>query len=110
VLTSANVSPVTRLRPTPGVDSVGDRVLSWASPTRSPIPHASVTSLTSAADGSRITGRGLLVIVGEFDLAATDRVEHEGRVWRIDGDPLIRRSLASGVLVEANLARVEVHP
>ncbi|UVK59027.1 head-to-tail stopper [Microbacterium phage Cen1621] len=105
--TLASPAPIYRLRPTTTTDSVGDPVTSWATPQRDLIPRAAFDDGTSTGE-ARIEGTAELVIVGSFDLKAADRIEYGGEVWRIDGKPVVARSLVSGVLVHAKLVRVEV--
>lgn len=113
MLTTIATPTVYRLRPSTVLDSVGDPVLSWASPQRSPIPRAQVQETPGAVAitvGVREEGEAVLLIVGRADLTAADRIEANGHVWRFETAPTARPSLASGVLTEALLKRIEVTP
>ena len=111
MLTGLASAPVYRLRPSTSVDSVGDEVTSWESPTRAAIPRAQFDDRhgTRAADnsGDRVASDAWLYIVGRYDITVADRVEYRGQIWRIDGHPVVHVSLATGPLVEARLKRIE---
>ncbi|AWY06642.1 head-to-tail stopper [Microbacterium phage Zeta1847] len=101
---------VHRLRPGTRVDGVGDTVRDWRTPERVRIPNATLEPVTSTAtDGSVliIESQRRLLIVGTFDLKATDRVEADGEVWRVDGVPAVRRGLITGTHTAVKLERIE---
>ncbi|MEO2133384.1 MULTISPECIES: hypothetical protein [unclassified Microbacterium] len=100
--------PVYRLRPGRRTDSVGDEVTSWDTPTSKRIPRAVVDDAQGGTTQGRIDGTADLLIIGAFDIVSGDRVEYRGEVWRIDGKPITRRSLATGDVVEVRLKRLEV--
>lgn len=111
MLTSIPGLPVYRLRPYERVDSVGDTVRSWDTPKRELIRRAQVQEVTSRdTDGNVVVidgERRLLIDGPRPDLTATDRVEYDGEVWRIDGKPLTRPGLAMGTHTVAKLIRHE---
>lgn len=114
MLTSSTATIAYRLRAGTKADSYGDLVESWAPAdvTRTRIRGASVqppqTSEVTLLTGVKLSADRILLATGRVDLTATDRVEHKGEVYRIDGDPVTLPSLASGVLTVANLVRIVV--
>ena len=101
--------PVYRLRPATSVDYDGDTVESWDTPTRDRLRGAVVQDVTSTEkDGvvRRLTeSERLLLVPGRADLHRDDRVEVGGEVWRVDGDPVTRRSESMGTFTSAQLVR-----
>ncbi|GEB46939.1 hypothetical protein MTE01_28840 [Microbacterium testaceum] len=99
----------TRLRPGRATDSYGDDVESWDAPERKRIPRAQLQRGPSTeTEGERhlLEDEALLLIIGAFPLTEADRVEADGAVWRVDGTPRVRRSLATGSHVAARLKRL----
>ena len=99
--------PVYRLRPSAGSDSYGDPVESWANPQRTLLPRAQVQVPTSTLPESLQTDR-VLHVPGTADVTARDRIEYDGAIWRIEGTPIVRRGLASGVYTTAPLSLVQL--
>lgn len=101
---------VTRLRARPAVDSYGDPVESWGDPLRDLLPGAQLQNAGSVeADAALkrvLVNDRRLFIPYAADLTSEDRVEVLGEVWRVDGDPIVRRGLASSVYTTATLKRV----
>lgn len=104
---------VYRLRARVERDSIGDEVRSWDNPERTRIPRATLEAPTASASNSSRTvgsvvvleGERRLLIVGEFDLKPTDRVEAAGEIWRVDGEPGVKRGLVVGTHTAAILKR-----
>lgn len=100
---------VYRLRPGQTTDSYGDVVESWDTPERSRIRGGDVqfpeTAETVTPGGITETAERVLFAPGRPDLTSEDRVEFGGRVYRIDGDPVVLQSLASGLITVASLVR-----
>ncbi|AYN58490.1 head closure Hc1 [Arthrobacter phage Liebe] len=104
------VPPVYRLRAGTTTDSYGDPVESWDAPDRVRLRGASVQDVT-VAEGEGVARRVIrrewtLFAPGAVDLTADDRVEYEGDVWRVDGDPATKRGLGSAVYTVCALTRV----
>ncbi|MCB5282729.1 MULTISPECIES: hypothetical protein [unclassified Arthrobacter] len=98
-----------RLRAGIRLDSDGDPVESWATPERVLLRGAKVQPVSSTEDdGARrlIEGEGLLIVPGSPNLKATDRVEIDAEVWLVNGTPVVRCGLASGVYTSATLTRI----
>ena len=109
LLSASSSIPVTRLRAGVTLDSDGDPVESWATPTRVLLRGAKIQPVSSTEDdGARrlIEGEALLMVPGSPDLKATDRVEIDAEQWRVNGVPLVRRGLASGAYTSVALARI----
>lgn len=102
--------PVYRLRPGSGTDSYGDPVQSWDVPDRVRLRGASVQDVSVVEDegvAKRILrGERTLFVRGAADLTADDRIEYEAEVWRVNGDPTIKRGLGSAVYTVCALSRV----
>lgn len=101
--------PVYRLRPGTVTDYDGDTVESWDTPSRDRLRGAVVHDVTSVEkDGvvRRLTeSERLLLIPRLTDLHRDDRVEVDGDIWRVDGDPVTRRSESMGTFTSAQLVR-----
>ncbi|WWV91842.1 head closure Hc1 [Microbacterium phage phiMiGM15] len=109
MLAGQSGAAVTRLRPGTTTDTYGDDVESWTAAERKRIPRAQLQRGPSTeTEGERrlLENEALLLIIGAFDLTEDDRVEFAGLVWRVEGTPLVRRSLATGTHVSARLSRV----
>lgn len=82
---------VYRVRPTTGTDSYGDPFEDWTRPIRARLPGAVVQARDSEekADGSsvRVTTVRSLYYRGAMELLASDRVEVDGRLHRVEGEP-----------------------
>jgi hypothetical protein len=110
VLTGQASTAATRLRPGRSTDTYGDEVETWDAPDRKRIPRAQLQRGPSTeTEGERplLEDEALLLIIGAFSLSETDRVEADGHTWRVDGTPLVRRSLATGSHVAARLKRLK---
>jgi hypothetical protein len=101
--------PVYRLRPGTSLDYDGDPVESWDAPARDRLRGAVVQDVTSTEkDGvvRRLTeSERRLLVPGRADLHRDDRVEVDGGIWRVDGDPVTRRSESMGTFTSAQLVR-----
>lgn len=109
--TSSLIGPaVYRLRATSGTDSYGDPVEDWAEPERTKLRNAVVQVPKSEEDESPtanvVVADRVLVVDGVADLTSSDRIEYEGEIWRIDGEPVVRRGFVLGKQTSANLRRV----
>lgn len=109
LLTSYSRPPV-RLRPGSRTDSDGDVVLDWTRPERSPIRGAKIqspdTTETEAPEPGALRADRRLFAPGIVDLRHDDRIEDvDGTVWRVNGAPVTKRALASGVYTLAALVR-----
>lgn len=114
LFTAGTTTPaVYRLRSTSALDSDGDSVESWDTPERTLLRAAVVQPVsTKEEDGvirRLVSDEYLLLVPGFPDLKATDRVEYEGDVWRIDGTPIRRRAQGSGSYTTAPLTRVATY-
>lgn len=102
---------VYRLRPGQGVDSYGDPIEDWDNPVRELLYQAVLqepdTEEEDGAGNRLVTGQRVLYAPRALDLQAEDRVEVDGQLWRVQGDPKIRRGLAMGVYTSATLARTD---
>jgi head-tail adaptor len=109
MLIDATASPVYRLRPGRATDSYGEPVDGWATPDRRRLLRATVQAdSTTEEDGTtrRLrTDERVLFVSGRADLTADDRIEFEGVLWRVEGEPIVRRGLAAGTLTSAHLRR-----
>ncbi|RAX48941.1 hypothetical protein DQ353_12540 [Arthrobacter sp. AQ5-05] len=108
---ASRTPPIFRLRASVTTDYYGDTVEDWENPVKAPLKRAQVQDVETIADDGFtrrvIKGQRLLIVPGAVDLAATDRVEIQGQVWRIEGLPVTRRGLASRVYTRATLTRSE---
>lgn len=111
LLTPSRPRYVTRLRATVAEDSYGDPVTSWEYSERFPFrAEVQAVSSTDAEGSARVILRDerALFAPGAPDLRHDDRVEVDGEVWRVDGDPLtFSGGLASPVYTTATLRRFE---
>lgn len=100
---------VVRLRPTSVPDSYGDPVESWDVPERTVLRGAFTQdrdSLEVTGDGrTRVVTRRVLYAYGDAALTAADRVEVDGVVHLIDGEPAVHRSRTRPVYTSASLVR-----
>lgn len=113
-------SPVYLLIPTPGTDSYGDPLPTWDNPTRERIPGAEIQRNTtedkdvnSGTQTDRLgkmiaTGRGPELLIYSR-VNENSRIEQDGKVWRITGEPNIKRGLINGnTHLTASLTRTTV--
>lgn len=111
MITSSTASPVYRLRAGTVTDSYGDPVESWAPAdvSRERLRGAAVQAPSSTEESSpaasQLTNERRLFAPSRLDLTDADRVEVDGVVWRVEGVPVVRRGLASGVYTTATLSR-----
>lgn len=100
-----------RLRPGARVDSDGDTVHDWSSPVRWEIPLAKVQARSASEaetpSSAQYREQRVLRVQAAIDLRATDRVEVDGVVYDIEGDPVVRRGFALGPETTAFLVRTE---
>jgi head-tail adaptor len=113
LLTAYRRAPsVYRLRPGSTTDSYGDPVESWDEPERVLLRNATVQSVSVVEDEGVarhiFRGQKTLYAPGAVDLTAADRIEVDGEVWKVDGDPVTRAGLASTVYTTATLERVSI--
>ena len=101
---------VYRLRPGTRTDGYGDPVEDWDAPVKVELKRATFDDVTSAEEDGvvrrLVRNERQLFVPGKADLTLADRVEIEGVAWRVDGDPVVRRGLASGTYTTATLRRV----
>ncbi len=97
---------VTRLRPGTALDSDGDPVESWLTPDRLPLRAAQIQDGSSEEDEQTLSGEKKLFAPGRVDVLAEDRIEVGAEVWRVNGVPVVRSGLASGLFTTAHLTRV----
>lgn len=99
--------PVFRLRPGTTTDSYGDPVESWDAPASVRLPRADVHGVvaeeTDAADRRVLTDYRDLFIPYAADLTAADRIQYLGKVWTIEGAPVVTRGLLIGAQTTAKL-------
>lgn len=111
IFTATRGPKVYRLRASQGVDSYGDPVESWDAPERVRLYRAVIqepTTVEEESPGKRVvSGERALYTPYAADLLSGDRIEVGGEVWRVQGEPKIRRGLAMGVYTSATLARSE---
>jgi hypothetical protein len=88
---------VVLLSPGAAVDSYGDPVEAWGSGARAPLPRAVVQdrdSVESAGDGrQRVVTRRVVYTPGDVGATERHRVEIDGEVWQVDGQPAVKRGL-----------------
>lgn len=113
LLTAYRRAPsVYRLRPGTKLDSYGDPVESWDTPERTLLRGASVQSVSVVEEEGTVRhvlrGEKTLYAPGDVDLTANDRIEVDGEIWRVDGDPVTRAGLASTVYTTAALERISI--
>jgi hypothetical protein len=107
---------VYRVRPGTTTDSDGDPVESWEHPDRLRLRNVTLQESSSEdEDGlaqrslgsKRLTRSGRKIFVPyAADVVANDRVEIDGQLWRVDGNPNPRRGLATSVYTTVTLARL----
>jgi head-tail adaptor len=101
---------VFRQRATTTTDTYGDPVESWSSPSELRLRGAIVDSPESfeveQPDSRRTTAERVLYVPGAPDVKETDRIRSGAEVWRVDGLPVVHRTLASGTYTLAELKRV----
>jgi hypothetical protein len=112
IATALRRAAIFRLRAVPATNSYGEpSPPSWANPERVRIPGAfwqpAATSDDDGPKGTSSTTVRRVFVPGDFDLAADDRVEIDGDVWRVDGHPTTRRGLIGDTITAANLVRPE---
>lgn len=113
-------SPVYLLLPSTGTDSYGDPLPSWDSPTRVEIPGAELQrnatedkDVNSGTQTERLgkmiaTGRGPEMLVYSM-VNESARIEQDGKVWRVTGEPNIKQGLINGnTHLTASLTRTTV--
>ncbi|QOP65070.1 head closure Hc1 [Arthrobacter phage Adumb2043] len=113
LLTAYRRAPsVYRLRAGTKTDSYGETVESWTTPERSLLRGATVQTVSVVEEegvARHITkGQKRLYAPGAVDLTAADRIEVDGEIWQVDGDPVARAGLASTVYTTAALKRVSI--
>lgn len=113
-------SPVYLLVPTAGLDSYGDPIDNFGEPTRVLIPGAEIqrnsTEDKDLATGSQTDRLGKLIATGrahELDIyrmvTEASRIEQDGKVWRIQGEPNIKQGLINtNTHLTASLTRTTV--
>lgn len=110
MLLGASLAAVVRLRPALVEDSYGDPVESWDFPSRIRLRGADIQAVSSTEqEGTArrlVEDARVLFVPGVPDLTSADRIETEdGEVWRVDGNPVVRRGQALGVYTTATLTR-----
>lgn len=111
LLSRRSASPVVRLRAGTKTDYYGDEAEDWTAPVRAALPRAQIQEVSSVEEDG--VARRLLVDErvffqpGRADLTADDRLEENGVVWTIEGRPIVRTGLASGVYTTAALRRLD---
>lgn len=113
-------SPVYLLVPTPSLDSYGDPIDDFGAVTRVVIPGAEIqrnsTEDKDVAIGSQTDRLGKLIATGrahELDIYRmvneASRIEQDGKVWRIQGEPNIKQGLINtNTHLTASLTRTTV--
>lgn len=100
---------VYRLRAGQILDSYGDPTESWETPNETLLPRALVqhdsSTETELAKSDEVETEWVLFSPGALDIVPTDRIRVGDRVWRVDGDPVVRQGLASGVYTTVSLRR-----
>lgn len=103
---------VYRLAPGITYDSYGDPVESWDTPTRTLLRGATVQDVSVVEEDGvsrhilRLQKR--LYCPGDPGLTAADRIEVDGEVFKVDGDPTVRFGLASTVYTTAALTSTSI--
>lgn len=111
-------APVYLLLPSRATDSYGDPVNDWSEPTRLAIPGAEIQRNTTEdkdlPSGTQTDRLGKMIATGrELDIYRlvneTSRLEQDGKVWRVTGEPNIKIGLLSGnTHLTASLTRTTV--
>ncbi|WVX87998.1 head-to-tail stopper [Arthrobacter phage TforTroy] len=103
---------VYRLAPGTTYDSYGDPVESWDTPERTLLRGAVVQDVSVVEEEGVarhvLQGQKRLYAPGRLPVTAADRIEVDGEVWEVDGDPVVREGLASTVYTTAALKRVSI--
>jgi len=111
LLSDPTLPPIYRLRPGQTTDSYGDPVESWDAPERVRLRNADVQGISSEetdiATREALAMQRRLFVRGKADLREGDRIERKGEIWRVDGKPVVRRTLATGYYTRATLTRFE---
>lgn len=113
-------SPVYLLIPSQATDSYGDPISGWDNPTRIVIPGAEIQrnttedkDLPTGTQTDRLgkmiaTGRGPEMLIYS-QITESSRIEQDGKVWRITGEPNIKQGLInSNTHLTASLTRTTV--
>ena len=99
---------ITRLRPGTTTER-GSTIYDWSNPDTLVIPECSVQpSSTSLSQDGRVLGvqDGLTVYAPiDADVEAGDRIEYNGKVYTINGDPLIWPAAGKLEHIQLNLQR-----
>ena len=102
-------SSIYRLRAGTTLDSDGDPVESWDTPDRLKLVGAEIQDVSTVEEegvSKRILqGEKVLFVRRLVDVKAEDRIESEGEIWRVNGEPVKRSGLASGSYTKAALTR-----
>lgn len=113
ILTSYRRAPsVYALTPGVTLDSYGDPVESWDTPTRTLLRGAVVQDVSVVEEEGvarhilRLQKR--LYCPGDPGLSAASRIEVDGEVFKVDGDPVVRAGLASTVYTTAALTSTAI--
>lgn len=113
-------APVYLLVPTETLDSYGDPVLDFVNVTRVIIPGAEIQRNTTEdkdlATGTQTDRLGKMIATGRGPelsiyrlVDETSRVEQDGKVWRVTGEPNIKQGLInSNTHLTASLTRTTV--
>lgn len=113
-------SPVYLLLPSKTEDSYGDPVYDWNTPQRIVIPGAEVQRNTTEdkdlATGTQTDRLGKMIATGRgpemliyAQVNESSRIEQDGKVWRITGEPNIKQGLINGnTHLTASLTRTTV--
>lgn len=113
-------SPVYLLRPSETTDSYGEPVYDWATPVRLVIPGAELqrnsTEDKDLATGTQTDRLGKMIATGRgpemliYSLVnESSRIEQDGKVWRVTGEPNIKQGLINGnTHLTASLTRTTV--
>lgn len=113
-------SPVYLLLPRRTTDSYGDPIFDWANPQRVPIPGAEIQRNTTEdkdlATGTQTDRLGKMIATGRgpemliySQVTESSRIEQDGKVWRITGEPNIKQGLInSNTHLTASLTRTTV--
>jgi len=111
LLNNYRLPPVYRLRAGITEDSYGDPVESWDVPDKVRLKRAVVQFDQSEEDEDTarrvLRTERVLIVPGRADLTAEDRIEYEGEVYKIQGDPAIREGLAQGVYTLAIITQTQ---
>jgi head-tail adaptor len=102
---------VYRLRSDVVEDSYGDAVESWEHPLEKLLRGAEIQDVdsdeTETPRASAVSSKRVLFVPGKADVNADDRIRVGSKIWRVDGDPIVRVGFASGTSTTANLVRFD---